>query len=82
MLRSACSAIRRGATSPRTSGRTASNASRNATPVALRIVRISKTLSAPASARIDTAMVQNASMARVIHRTTLEMFDGGAATAP
>src|SRR5437773_7824319 len=79
VFRSTWSAIRRGTTSPRKSGRRAISPSRTATPDALRIARISKMLSAPASARIDSAMVQNASIARVIHRTTGTMLDGGAA---
>ncbi len=45
------------------------------------MLRISKILSAAASARIDSAMVQNASIARVIHRTTRTMLDGEAAIA-
>ena len=62
--------MRRSASVARSSGRTAASATSTITPVPLRIMRISKMFSRPASPRIDIAMVQNDRRAPVIQKTT------------
>jgi len=66
--------MKRGATSGRSSGRSATSVVSTMRPVPERIVRISKTLSCLPSARIASALTENERSAPVIHAATRPMF--------